>query len=86
MPLLCIAMIVIRLLIVIIHRRFFDVCNGFMLIFGKLEQRFLPPIKEFHLWILIDFCLLGVIKGPRPSTIDCATYLTSDPYQSDLQF
>lgn len=82
---LCTAMVVIRLLIVIIHARPPDARDGSVLIFDELEQRFLPPMKEFHLWVLIDFRSLGLIKLPRPSTINCATHPNGDPHQGSLQ-
>lgn len=40
---------------------------------------------KFHLWILIDFRLLGVIEIPRPSRIDCATHPAGNLHQSGLQ-
>lgn len=85
MPSLCVAMVVIRLLIVIIHGRPLDARDGFVLIFDKLEQHLLPPMKESHLWVLIDFRSLGIIERPRPSTIDCATHPTGDPHQGGLR-
>ena len=85
MLLLCVMMIIIRLLIVIIYKRPLDAYNGFMLIFDKLEQRLLLSMKGSHFRTLINFCLLDVIKRLKPSTINCATHLTSNPRQSSLQ-
>lgn len=85
MPSLCVAMVVIRSLIVIIHGRPLDARDGFVLIFDKLEQHLLPPMKESHPRVLIDFRLLGVIERLRPSTIDCATHPTGDPHQGGLR-
>lgn len=85
MTLLYVVMVIICLLIVIIYKRPFDVYNRFVLIFDKFKQCLLLSIKMSHLRILINFCLSGVIKHLRLSTIKFVTHLISNPHQSNLQ-
>lgn len=85
MPLFDIAMIVIQLLKVIIHRYSSDTCDRSVIIFDKLAQRLLPLTKKSHLRMLIDFRLLGVIELPRLSTIDRTIHPISNLHQSGLR-
>lgn len=85
MPLFCIIIVVIYLLIVIIYGPLLNSHNRFILIFDKLKHCLLLSMKKFHFWILINFCLLSVIKRLKPLTIDCATHPTSDLYQGNLR-
>lgn len=85
MLLLCIAIVVLRLLIVIIYKYLFYIRDRFILIFDKLEYYLFLLIKKFYLQVLIDFYLLGVIKLLKALTIDYTTYLISNLYSGGLQ-
>lgn len=73
-------MVIIYLLIVIIYKCLLNICGEIVLIFDKLEKCFLPLMKEFHFWVLIDFRLLDVIKHSKLLTIDYITHSISNLY------
>lgn len=73
-------MVIIFLLIVIIYKCFLNTRGEFVLIFDKLEKYFLPLIKEFHFWVLIDFYLLDIIKHSKLLTINYTIHSISNPF------